>query len=183
MTLKHMIFGERSLTKIAAVFENRDSAEHAAQQLKQAGMMGETQVKLVGPGDMAGLDSAPLSRKLEPEQAGIWYTLIRAHLFTGVLGALAATLLYLGFIISGNKTFLSTPYMSFWALLFFGTSSGLLLGGLLSLRPDHYRVIAAVRKAVAQGRWAVVSHPVNHQQIEFVMSELRNRSSRVVRSL
>ncbi|NDP47568.1 MAG: hypothetical protein GZ085_04090 [Sulfuriferula multivorans] len=183
MTLKHMIFGERSLTKVAAIFENRDSAEHAAQQLKQTGMMTEAQVMLVGPGDLAGPSDAPLSRKLEPEQSGIWHTLIRAHAIAGALGALTAALVYSGLFIFGNEAILSTPYLSFWALLFIGASVGLLIGGLLTLRPDQYRVIAAVRRAVAQGRWAVVSHPMNHQQTEFAMSELRNCSTRVVRSL
>lgn len=182
MDIKHTIFGERSLTKVAAVFENREAAEHAAQRLKQAGMT-ESQVNLVGPADLAGASDPPISRKLEPEPGGIWHTLIRAHVFTGTLGAIAGLLLYLGLALAGNDAILSTPYLSLWTLLAFGAVFGLLAGGLLSLRPDHYRVISAVRKAAAQGRWAVVSHPLDHRQIELAVNELRHRSDHVVRSL
>lgn len=182
MDIKHTIFGERSLTKVAAVFDNHDAAEHAVQRLKHAGMA-ESQVNLVGPADLAGASDAPISRKLEPEPTGIWHTLIRVHVFTGALGAIAGALLYLGFVLAGNDAILSSPYISLWTLLAFGAVFGLLVGGLLSLRPDHYRVISSVRKAVARGRWAVVSHPVDHRQIELVVNELRNRSDHVVRSL
>lgn len=183
MRLKKLIFGERSLTKVAAVFDNRNSAEYAAEHLKDAGVINPSQVNLVGPGDTAGPANAPISRKLEPEQSGIWHTLIRAHVFTGTVGAIAGVLLYIGLTVSGNDTILSTPFMSLFVMVFFGTIFGLLFGGLLTLRPDHYRVIALVRRAVASGRWAVVAHPATHRQIEFVMNELHHRSRHVVRSL
>ena len=41
----------------------------------------------------------------------------------------------------------------------------------------------AVRRAVRQGRWAVVVHPLSQQQLDVAMQELRARSDRVVRSL
>ncbi|MBT9566714.1 MAG: hypothetical protein IV085_00290 [Thiobacillus sp.] len=182
MKLKHIIFGERSLTKIAAVFENRDSAEHAAEYLTHAGMISDSQVNLVGPGDLAGPSSPPLSRKLEPEPSGIWHTLIRAHVFTGTLGAILGVLLYIGLMLSGNDAIQSTPYLSLFIMIFFGTTFGLLFGGLLTLRPDHYRVASLVRRAVAKGRWAVVTHPATHEQTEFVLDELHHRSDHVVRS-
>ena len=109
MTLKHLIFGERSLTKVAAFFENRDSAEHAAQRLKQTGMMNEAQVMLVGPGGLTGPSDAPFSRKLEPEQSGTWPPLIRAHAIAGALGALTAAMVYSGLFIFGNEVILSMP--------------------------------------------------------------------------
>lgn len=182
MKLKKLIFGERSLTKVAAVFDNRSSAEYAAEHLKHAGIMSESQVNLVGPGDTAGPANAPISRKLEPEQNGIWHTLIRAHVFTGSFGAIAGVLLYIALAVSGNDTVLSTPYMSLFVMVFFGTIFGLLFGGLLTLRPDHYRVISLVRRAVSSGRWAVVAHPSTHRQIEFAVDELHHRSNQVVRS-
>lgn len=183
MRLKRVIFGERSLTKVAAVFDTRDSAEHAAEDLKHAGVMNASQVSLIGPGDVSGPADAPLSRKLEPEPSGIWHTQIRAHVFTGTLGAVIGVLLYIVLALSGSAAILSTPYMSLWTLVFFGTIFGLLAGGLLSLRPDHYRVIALVRRAVSAGRWAVVTHPSNKRQTEFVLNELHSRSNHVVRSL
>ena len=96
MNLKHIIFGERSLTKVAAVFDSRGKAQTAVMHLRQAAGMEESQVQLVGPDDTAGVVDAPLSRKLEPEQSGIWHTLIRTHVVTGSIGAIAGGLLSLG---------------------------------------------------------------------------------------
>ena len=183
MSLKTSLFGERSLTKVAAVFDNRDSAETAVQRLKQVPGMNASQVQLVGPNDTSGVVEAPLSRKLEPEQAGIWRTLIRAHIITGAMGAVAGCALYLGFRWAQHPAILSSPLLSLGVLIFFGSIFGMMVGGLLTLRPDHYRVMASVRKAIKRGRWAVVSHPVNPRQTTLVMNELRHRSPHVVRSL
>ena len=182
MTLKTVIFGERSLTKIAAVFESLASAETAVLRLRQVAGMSESQVELVGPSDMRGVVEAPLSRKLEPESLGIWHTLIRTHVVTGAVGALAGGVLSLGLMLAGNPAILSSPLLSLGVMVFFGGIFGLLVGGLLSLRPDHYRVMAAVRKAIKRGRWAVVSHPVNHDQTLLIMNELHKRGEHVVRS-
>ena len=46
MTLKTVIFGERSLTKIAAIFENLASAQTAVLRLRQVAGMSESQVEL-----------------------------------------------------------------------------------------------------------------------------------------
>lgn len=182
MNLKHIIFGERSLTKVAAVFDSRGKAQTAVMHLRQAAGMKESQVQLVGPDDTAGVVDAPLSRKLEPEQSGIWHTLIRTHVVTGSIGAIAGGLLSLGLMLAGNNAILSSPLLSLGVMIFFGGIFGLMIGGVLTLRPDHYRVMAFVRKAIKRGRWAVVSHPVNHDQTTLIMNELRNRHVDAVRS-
>ena len=183
MRIKRLIFGERSLTKIAGVFASKSLAESVVVRLKQAASLDDPQVYLVGPQDGAAVGSAAFSRKLEPEQAGIWRTLIRAHVVFGVAGVIAGALLYLVFRAADNVAVESTPGMSLAVMLFFGGIGGLLVGGLMTARPDHYRVISAVRRAVRRGRWAVVIHPITQRQIDVAMRELRARSVRVVRSL
>lgn len=182
MNLKHALFGERSVTKVAAVFENRGLAETAILRLRQESGMEASQVNLVGPDDMSGVVEAPLSRKLEPERTGIAFTLIRTHLLTGAIGVAAGGLLYLGFRVMEHPAVISSPFLSLGLMLFYGAVFGMLFGGLLSLRPDHYRVMAAVRKAIKRGRWAVVGHPVNHEQTRLALKEMRRRSNQVVRS-
>jgi hypothetical protein len=183
MRIKHLIFGERSLTKVAGLFSGKGEAETAAQQLREAARLDDPQVYVVGPPDGAAANSAALSRKLEPEQAGIWRTLIRAHVVAGSAGVVAGILVYLGFLSADTAAIESTPGMSLVAMVFFGGLIGLLLGGLLTARPDHAWVIATVRRAVRRGRWAVVVHPLSQQQLDAAMQELRARSDRVVRSL
>lgn len=182
MGLKHILFGEQSLTKIAAIFDSRGRAETTALRLRQAAGMSESQIKLVGPQDTAGVVDAPLSRKLEPESSGIWHTILRAHLVTSLIGMALGGVLYLILWMMENMSVASHPLLMLFVMLFFGTIFGSLLGGLLSLRPDHYRVMAAVRKAIKRGGWAVISHPVNHDQTRDVINELHRHRVNVVRS-
>lgn len=182
MSIKQLLFGERSLTKIAGIFETRSKAETTALRLRQAAGMSEAQVKLVGPQDTMGVVDPPLSRKLEPESSGIWRTILRAHLVTGIIGMTMGALLYLSLRLAGNESVLSHPLLALVVMLFFGGIFGLLFGGLLSLRPDHYRVMAAVRRAIKRGRWAVISHPVNHDQTREVINELHRHHVNVIRS-
>lgn len=182
MTLKQIIFGERSLTKVAAIFQNRSSAETTLLRLRQVASLNESQLTLVGPSDLTGVGDAPLSRKLEPEQSGIRHTVLRAHAVTGAIGVLAGGVLYFSLSLAGNAAVLSNPVLNLMVMLLFGGIFGLLAGGLLSLRPDHYRVMSAVRKAIKRGRWAVVSHPVNQDQTALIVNELHRRGVPVVRS-
>lgn len=183
MRIKRLIFGERSLTKIAGVFASKSLAESVADKLKQAAGLDDPQVYLVGPTDGTEVSSPAFSRKLEPEQAGIWRTLIRAHVVFGIAGVLGGALLYLAFRAMDNAAVESTPGLSLAVMLFFGGIGGLLFGGLMTARPDHYRVISAVRRAVRRGSWALVIHPLTQRQIDVAMRELRARNVRVVRSL
>jgi hypothetical protein len=183
MRIKHVIFGERSVTKVAGLFMNRSGAEDAAREVKRTAGLDDAQVKLVGPPDGDAPSSPVFSRKLEPEQAGIWRTLVRAHMVFGAVGVVAGVLLYLGLIVAGNAAITSTPGMSLAIFIFFGGLFGLLVGGLLTARPDHIIVITSVRRAIRKGRWAVVIHPVTQAQIDRALNELRGRSYRVVRSL
>lgn len=183
MRIKRLIFGERSLTKVAGLFMSRDQADGVAQEVKRTAGLDDPQVYLVGPPDGSAPNSPAFSRKLEPEQAGIWRTLIRAHVVAGSAGVVTGLLLYLGFVLADSAAVKSTPGMSLVAMVFFGGLIGLLFGGLLTARPDHARVIATVRRAIRQGRWAVVIHPVTQRQLDESMRALRDRSYRVVRSL
>ncbi|MHB8914915.1 MAG: hypothetical protein ACYC4K_03785 [Thiobacillus sp.] len=182
MSLKQILFGERSLTKIAAIFDSRSKAETTVLRLRQAAGMSDAQVKLVGPEDNVGVVDAPLSRKLEPESSGIWHTLLRTHVVTGTVGLVLGALLYTWLRFDGNDSIANYPFLSLVVLVFFGGIFGMLFGGLLSLRPDHYRVMAAVRKAIKRGRWAVISHPVNPEQTREVIDELHRQHINVVRS-
>jgi hypothetical protein len=183
MKTRHVVFGERSLTKVAGLFMNRSRAEDAAQQVKRTVGLDDAQVSLVGPPDGDALSSPAFSSKLEPEQAGIWRTLVRAHVVSGLAGAGAGLLIYLGFIVASSTAVISTPGMSLVAMVFLGGLAGLLVGGLLTLRPDHYQVIATVRRAIRKGHWAVVIHPITQVQIDQAIATLQSCSYRVVRSL
>lgn len=182
MRWQQALFGERSLTKVAALFVDRASAETAASQLLQGAGFSAPQVRLLGPETGSLRDRDLLARQVEPEPDGIWRTILRAHLTLGLLGGLAGTLLFAGWWLSGAAAIRSTPFMAWVSMAGFGATFGLLIGGLLSMRPDHGRVISRVRRALRHGRWAVVVHPTDPEQTRLALARLRPISLNVIRS-
>jgi len=87
---KLSLFGERSLTLVAATFPNRAAAVDAATTLQAE--LPQTGVDLIHPHDVN------LARKLEPESQGIWRTASRSHLMLGLAG------LVLGAVVAGLLT-------------------------------------------------------------------------------
>lgn len=141
------MFGERSLTKVAAVFNDRADAQAMVARLQSLPGMAPGQVRM-----------------LEPEQRGIFRTMIRAHVVTGFAGSVLGLLLYAWLLRSGTPLIISSPLLAFIAVVGFCTTFGLLAGGLVTMRPDHVGLIAEVREALEQGRWAVVVHPTDTAQ-------------------
>ena len=79
------------------------------------------------------------------------------HGITGVIGAIVGVLLFIGLYRSGQPMVASSPMLAF-------ITFGLLLGGLIAIRPDHVWLITAVRSSLKQGKWAVIVHPVDTGQ-------------------
>ncbi len=171
------VTGEVSNSKLAAVFDSRRLAREAATALCRELGLGQAQVKLVTPG------SADVDIKLEPEGGGIWRTIVVAHVRLGIWGAVlglaAFALLYWG----GVPFIVQSPVASVLVLLFFGTTAGLLLGGLVSLRPDHDRYIHATRDAMEQGRTTVLVHALSNEQRTRAAAFLSSRGADVTQTL
>jgi hypothetical protein len=180
--LKQVFFGERSLTKVAGLFASQTVADSAVRDLLGASDLTASQVKVLGPPDGAASRADVLDRAVEPEQQGIWRTIIRAHLTMGILGLLAGVLLYVVLMTFGNPALRGTPGIGFVALTGFGITFGLMLGGVLALRPDQGRVSALVRRGLQSGKWAVVAHPLDSGQTHQAVASLTRGSVRVVRS-
>ena len=171
------VTGEVSNSKLAAVFDSRRAAHEAALALCRELQLAPAQVKLVTPG------SADVDIKLEPEGGGIWRTIVLAHLWLGiwggVLGLLAFGLMYWG----GVPFIVQSPMAAALVLLFFGSTAGLLLGGLVSLRPDHDRYIHATHDAIERGRSTVVVHALDSAQRSRAAQFLSARGADVTQTL
>lgn len=183
MKLKSLLFGEQSVTKVAGLFSTRTAAENAARHLQVDSGLGDDQVSVISPAEGRLSHNAALARAIEPEQQGIWVTIVRAHVTMGVIGLLMGLLLYAILMLVGNEALRSTPIIGLWAIAGFGAIFGLLAGGLLAMRPDHGRVIRVVRQGLRHGRWAVVAHPVSADQAHQAEEALRHDSLKMVRSL
>jgi hypothetical protein len=174
MTSRFSPFGEHSLTLVAGVFEDPASAEQVANELRHDPGLHTT---VIHPGD----DLA--ARKLEPEQRGIWRTLLRSHALFMPAGAVAGALVALALTAAGWPAVLDSPFFAMLFLGMMGAFFGGMVAGLLTLRPDHGVVIRQVRAALARGGHAVVVHPLNEMRARTAMAALQRAGVVPVRSL
>lgn len=177
------LFGERSLTNVAALYGDRQVAQAAAERLVRTAGLQQAQVRLLSPSDARVARQEIFGRALEPEQRGIWHTLLRTHAVGGVLGFALGLLVYWAFVSGNNAAVLASPRISFTAIVFLATAFGLMVGGFVALRPDRIALITNVRRALRSGSWAVVVHPLDDDEVERVMQMLEDGSQRVIRSL
>ena len=80
--------GEVSNSKVAAVFADVASATHVAERLRSALQLGDAQVQVITP-----FDHRP-GLKLEPEDRGIFRTLVRAHAKLAAVGVIGGLLVF-----------------------------------------------------------------------------------------
>ncbi|MGY1520349.1 hypothetical protein [Luteimonas sp. A482] len=169
--------GEVSNSKLAAVFDSQRAAREAAAALCRELDLALPQVKVIGA------DSTDVDIQLEPEGGGIWHTILRAHMWLGIWGAVLGLVAF-GLLYWGGVPFIvQSPVAAILALLFFGSTAGLLLGGLVSLRPDHDRYIHATHDAMEQGRTTVVVHALSSEQRSRAAEFLAARGADVTQTL
>lgn len=162
-------FGERSLTLVAADFDDRASALAAASTLP------DEEVSVIAPGD-------PLvASKLEPDQRGIWRTMIRSHLILGVAGALVGLAASWALTANWAAAAGSPGFTALFAGVM-GAFAGMIIAGALTLRPDHGLVIRRVHAALRRGRWAVVVRPLDAAHTQATLSALRAAGAHPMRS-
>ncbi|MBV6274295.1 hypothetical protein KVP09_15480 [Alcaligenaceae bacterium CGII-47] len=171
------LFGEKSTTKLAAVFDTEEQMNGVMAALSAGAQLLPAQIRVVRPGEH------DFGRKLEPEGRGIVRTAVRAHIILGLAGLVIGFLVWLMFFLSGVGAIVSSPALSVGAFLFFGVIAGLLLGGLVTARPDHMLVIQHVRTAAEQGNWSLVIHPMTPQQCDAALRILEEAGAQAVRSI
>jgi hypothetical protein len=168
-------FGEQSITLVAASFDGRQGAENAVSALEEdAHLSGASQV--IAPGDPSFVT------KLEPEQRGIWRTLVRSHLLLGILGALLGAATAIVLILAPWPAAASSPGFTFMFATVVGVIFGLMLAGLLTLRPDHGVVIDRVGEWLNWGRWVVIVRPVSEAYASAAWRMLKDLGAKPVRS-
>lgn len=176
-TTASAFFGEKYLTKVAAVFDDGEQARAAAERVGRDANIASDQIRVLRPDDPA------MSRKLEPETRGIARTLARAHITLGAAGLLLG--LGIAFVLVALDVTLFTwnPLYTVIVFGFFGAIAGLLLGGLVSLRPDHDRLITWVRASAREGQWFVLVHARDHEEERRAKDALKALSGKVVTTL
>lgn len=149
---------EISNSKVAAICPNAAQAHAQAARVRDALHLSAQQVQVLTPGE------ARPGRKLEPESHGIFRTLLWSHAKLGVLGVVAGGLLFVLLWSQEVAMVVQSPWASLFAATFFGGLAGLMLGGLVTLRPDHDPYVMKVLGALREGDSAVVVHAVSAEQ-------------------
>ncbi|AEC20036.1 hypothetical protein PT7_1496 [Pusillimonas sp. T7-7] len=175
--MKKLLFGESATTKIAAIFDTESAAAAAAATLHAETGIQAAQLRLIKPHDKG------YSKRLEPESRGIARTAVRAHLSLGLAGGLIGLIAWGLAYLSGWGIITSSSQGSAIAFIFFSAIAGMLLGGLITARPDHQMVIQRVRDATQQGQWSLVVHPRSPKQRRATMNVLTRLGPEIVHSL
>ena len=162
MSEDKILLGENFSHKVSAEFNSQRSADETVQSLVARAELPAAQISVIQPSDPY------IANKIEPETKGIALTFVKTHFVFGLtgflLGLLAAALL----ATYGPALTQSSPLMTFIALGFLFPVLGLMLAGLLSLRPDHDSLVEKARPAADNGRWTVVVHCTSYEQQERV---------------
>lgn len=171
------VTGEVSNHKVSAIFDTEQQAREAAAALQDQLQLGGVQVQV-----LTTADRHPRS-KLEPETRGILRTILVAHLRLGIAGAVLGAVLFGVLYALGVPMIVQSPYAAGAAIIAFSAVGGLLLGGLVSLRPDHDAYIQSVYSALAAGRAAVVVHAFSAAQRASAAAGLRARGGETTSTL
>ena len=171
------LFGEKATTKLAAFFDTQEALDELSAQLRSVSGLQNPQLLVVRP------HSADFDRRLEPETQGVARTAVRSHLILGAVGLLFGVALWGVLYAMDIGAIVASPYYSGGAIIAFSTVAGLLLGGLITARPDHQIVIQAVDTATKEGRWTLIVHPRDEAQCKSAESVLEAANVESVRSI
>lgn len=177
MASESTLTGEVSNSKVAAVFADEATAREVAARVRSTLQLSDAQVQVITPADRRP------GHKLEPESHGIFRTMIRAHVRLGVLGAIAGAVAFGVMWAMGLPWIVNSAVMAASVFVAFGAVGGLMLGGLVTLRPDHDLYINKVYDALGEGRTAVVVHAFSREQNAQAVELLKGASGKVVSTL
>lgn len=171
------VSGEVSNSKLAAVFDSGPAARDAAAALVAAVGLQPAQVKVIAP------DEPDANIKLEPEGGGIWRTIVIAHVRLGILGAVLGGVAFGIMMWMGVPFVARSPVAAGLVTICFGAVGGLLLGGLVSIRPDHDRYVQATHDAMDARRTTVIVHALSHDEQARAREFLASRGAEVTGTL
>lgn len=174
---EHVITGEVSNSKVAAVLGSEVEAQRVADHLRRSLDLSRSHVQLITQ------RGGHVGHKLEPESQGIFVTMLRAHLWLGLAGAAVGVLLFAILYSMGLPFVVNSAVWAAAVAIFFCTVAGLMFGGLVTLRPDHDLYILKIREALEEGKCAVVVHALSHEQMKIAADMLQRSGGDVIRTL
>lgn len=171
------VTGEVSNSKVAAVFDSEVTARAAATAVAKKAGLEAAQVKVVTP------EEPNPGIKLEPEGGGIVRSIVVAHVRLGLAGVVVGAIIFAIMMWTGVEAVTRSPWLAGTVLVAFGGVGGLLLGGLVSLRPDHDRYVLATQEAMTEHRTTVIVHALSSEQADRAAEVLSALGADVTRTL
>lgn len=141
---------------VGAKFTSMEAAERAVMRLESKGIAAAQVEILAGDGRMH------VARGVE--RRATRRALIRWHVLLGAAGLLLGVLLWLFAWYSGATLVLAMPALMLVIAAIFGALAGMLVAGLLALRPDKGWIAAAARDDARAGDVPVIVHATGRQQ-------------------
>ncbi len=169
--MKSKLTGETYPSRAGAAFDDAAQAQAAVSSLIASLNISAEQISVLAP------HARHVEKKLEPETRGIATTLARTHIILGAAGLVTGFLAAGIFTLTGVPPFADNPFYTALALAFLGTLAGLFVAGLITLRPDHDRVVLHAMDALRCNRWFVLVYARTHREAQRVL-EILQRSSR-----
>lgn len=171
------ITGEHQAHKAAAIFETESDAKGVAETLSKNTSLNDEQVLVVTPQDQHQGEA------LEPENQGIWHTLLRSHLWLGVGGAIAGFILFLILSAAGVGFIVQNTMAAAAVLAALGGVIGLLLAGGVTLRPDHTPYVVKAQAALNEGKYVLTVHASSSEQLKEATTVFKNRNVKMIRTI
>lgn len=161
-----MIFGELTLTHVAALFDQAIDARTAAERVVRVGRLPLRRVVVVGPADQK------LARSLAPEGRELFATPVSSTVRAGTVGLLLGLLCGWAITLAGAGSTTASQYSTVGVAGAFGLILGAALGETAALRNDQSMLACRVRDGLGKGRWAVVVQPRNQDQVNRAVNVL-----------
>lgn len=169
--------GETYEHKLAAECDTTLEAENMAEELCSTTSLDREQVEVIAPGEEHPGEA------LEPEDRGIWHTLIQAHLWLGLAGLGGGFLLFLILAASGIPFITENMVAAGSVFIALGGAIGLMLGGAFTLRPDHTLYTSRAGSALRKGRFVVAVHARSRDQLNEARRFLKDRHVKMVQTV
>lgn len=169
--------GERSDHKVAGIFQNQEAAKLAATSLESSMAIGADRIEFLNA------ETAESGRALEPESHGIWKTMVRSHVWLALVGAVVGVIVFAFMWVGGVHFVVANPYWSLGLLIVFPAVGGAMVGGLITLRPDHAPYLLQTREAIKAGRHVLAVQAKSPAEMQQIDELLRERGAKTVSSL
>ena len=174
MARHELISGEHFDHKLAAIFDSEPAATSWLETLSNDTSLQRSQLMVIQSGDRHP------GWELEPEDRGIWKTLLRSHLWLAVAGAVLGGALCVVLMVLGVGFVSANGLTALMVFVGFGAVFGLLAGGLVTLRPDHSPYLVKAQSALRRGKIVLAVHARTHEQLEEAQRVLKGANVEVV---